>query len=54
MINPKTTVSRVVAAFNPLFLLNRVIHKALEDINQKILRKILAVFVPRNKNNDKV
>jgi hypothetical protein len=53
MINPKTTVPSVVTAFNPLFLLNRVIHKVLEDINQKILRKILAIFVPRNKNNDK-
>ena len=52
MINPKTTVPRVVTAFNPLFLLNRVIHKVSEDINLKILRIILAIFVRRNKNND--
>ena len=52
MINPKTTVPRVVAAFNPLFLLNRVIHKVSEDINQKILRKILAIVVCGNRNND--
>ena len=53
MINPKTTVPRVVTAFNPLFLLKRAIHKVSEDINQKIFRKILAIFVLRNKNNDK-
>jgi hypothetical protein len=46
-------VPRIVTAFNPLFLLNRAIHKVLEDINLEILRIILATLVHGNTNNDK-
>jgi hypothetical protein len=45
MINPKTTVPRVVTAFNSLLFLKRVIHKVLEKVYLKIFGKILAIFV---------